>query len=137
MTFASGPLAHLRPGEGDAPPRLTVNFFGLLGPNGPLPLHLTEYARDRLRNSDDPTMARFLDLFHHRMLLFFYRAWAAGQPTVSRDRPGEDRFETYIGSLPALPWPRSAPRTPSPTPPGCSTPGCCRPTVETRRGWRP
>ena len=66
MTFASGLLAHLRPGEGDAPPRLTVNFFGLLGPNGPLPLHLTEYARDRLRNSDDPTMARFLDLFHHR-----------------------------------------------------------------------
>ena len=102
MTFASGPLAHLRPGEGDAPPRLTVNFFGLLGPNGPLPLHLTEYARDRLRNSDDPTMARFLDLFHHRMLLFFYRAWAAGQPTVSRDRPGEDRFETYIGSLPGV-----------------------------------
>jgi len=81
---------------------LTVNFFGLLGPNGPLPLHLTEYARDRLRNSDDPTMARFLDLFHHRMLLFFYRAWAAGQPTVSRDRPGEDRFEAYIGSLPGV-----------------------------------
>jgi type VI secretion system protein ImpH len=62
-------------------------------------LHLTEYARDRLRNADDPTMARFFDLFHHRMLLFFYRAWAAGQPTVSRDRPSEDRFEKYVGAL--------------------------------------
>jgi type VI secretion system protein ImpH len=79
-----------------------VNFFGLLGPNGPLPLHLTEYARDRQRNADDPTMSRFLDLFHHRMLMFFYRAWAAGQPTVSRDLPATDRFETYVGALEGL-----------------------------------
>jgi type VI secretion system protein ImpH len=99
LTFAASPLARFSAGEGTAPGRLRVNFFGLLGPNGPLPLHLTEYARDRLRNSDDPTMARFLDLFHHRMLLFLYRAWAAGQPTVSRDRPSEDRFETYVGAL--------------------------------------
>ncbi len=102
LTFAGSSLANLRAGDDGAPPRLAVNFFGLLGPNGPLPLHLTEYARDRLRNADDPTMSRFLDLFHHRMLLFFYRAWAAGQPTVSRDRPREDRFEHYIGALPGI-----------------------------------
>jgi len=102
LTFAASPLANLRGGEGGAPPQLSVNFFGLLGPNGPLPLHLTEYARDRVRNAADPTMSRFLDLFHHRMLLFFYRAWAAGQPTVSRDRPREDRFEHYIGALPGV-----------------------------------
>ena len=29
-------------------PRMLVHFFGALGPNGPLPLHLTEYARQRL-----------------------------------------------------------------------------------------
>jgi len=102
LTFAAATLARLRPADGEGPPRLSVNFFGLLGPNGPLPLHLTEYARDRLRNADDPTMARFLDLFHHRMLLFFYRAWASGQPTVSRDRRSEDRFEDYVGSLPGV-----------------------------------
>ncbi len=102
LTFAASSLANLRVGDDGAPPRLAVNFFGLLGPNGPLPLHLTEYARDRLRNAADPTMSRFLDLFHHRMLLFFYRAWAAGQPTVSRDRPREDRFERYIGALPGI-----------------------------------
>jgi type VI secretion system protein ImpH len=60
---------------------------------------LTEYARDRQRNADDPTMARFFDLFHHRMLLFFYRAWASSQPTVSRDRGSNDRFELYVGAL--------------------------------------
>ena len=52
------------------PPRLEQRFFGLLGPNGPLPLHLTEYARERLLHHGDATLVRFLDLFHHRLGLF-------------------------------------------------------------------
>ena len=62
--------AYTPPGDGREA-RLSVKFYGLLGPNGPLPLHLTEYARDRLRNANDPTFARFLDLFHHRQQLVF------------------------------------------------------------------
>jgi type VI secretion system protein ImpH len=99
LAFAASALARLRPALDGAPPRLAVNFFGLFGPNGPLPLHLTEYARDRQRNADDPTMVRFFDLFHHRMLMLFYRAWASGQPTVSHDRPAANRFELYVGAL--------------------------------------
>jgi type VI secretion system protein ImpH len=78
---------------------MSVHVLGLLGPNGPLPLHLTEYARDRQRNHDDPTFARFLDVFHHRMLSLFFRGWAQAQPTVGFDRPEEDRFGVYLGSL--------------------------------------
>jgi type VI secretion system protein ImpH len=85
--------------NGERPPRLEQRFFGLLGPNGPLPLHLTEYARERLMHHADPTLARFLDLFHHRLGLFFYRAWAEARPTVHQDRPEEDRFSMYVGSL--------------------------------------
>jgi type VI secretion system protein ImpH len=81
------------------PPRLEQRFFGLLGPNGPLPLHLTEYARERVLHHDDPTLVRFLDLFHHRLALLFYRAWADARPTVQHDRPDEDRFLLYSGSL--------------------------------------
>jgi type VI secretion system protein ImpH len=99
LVFASSALGGMRPGREGEPPHLTVNFFGLFGPNGPLPLHLTEYARDRMRNSDDPTMVRFFDLFHHRMLMLFYRVWAAGRPTVSHDRPATDRFQLYVGAL--------------------------------------
>ncbi|QBQ98974.1 type VI secretion system baseplate subunit TssG [Paraburkholderia pallida] len=84
-------------GEGRAP-RLAVNFFGLLGPHGALPTHLTEYIRDRERNADDPTFARFLDLFQHRMVSLFYRAWANAQPAVSLERPGRDRFAMYVGA---------------------------------------
>jgi len=104
LAFAPGALSGLLPG-GDGPPRLQVSFLGLLGPNGPLPLHLTEYVRDRLRNAGDPTLSRFLDVFHHRMLSLFYRAWANSQPTVSRDRPASDRYTTYVGALVGLALP--------------------------------
>ena len=74
-------------------------LFGLFGPNGPLPLHLTEYARERLRLAGDPTLSRFLDIFHHRFLALFYRAWAQAQPHVNRDRPKDDRFTIYVGAF--------------------------------------
>ncbi|MDQ2928238.1 MAG: type VI secretion system baseplate subunit TssG [Pseudomonadota bacterium] len=79
-------------------PRLGVRFFGLLGPQGPMPLHFTEYTRERLRFRGDATLARFLDMFHHRLLTLFYRAWAQAQPTVHHDRPGDDRFATWLGA---------------------------------------
>lgn len=85
--------------NGDGVPRLAVHFFGLFGPNGPLPLHLTEYARDRLRNHHDPTFSAFADVFHHRMLCLFYRAWADARPEVAYDRPASDRFPFYIDAL--------------------------------------
>ncbi len=99
LKFAPSTLAAYQPGKDDQPPRLSVNFFGLLGPNGPLPLHLTEYAYDRQHNSGDATFARFLDLFHHRMLSLFYRAWANGKPAVNFDRPHSDRFSLYVGAM--------------------------------------
>jgi type VI secretion system protein ImpH len=102
LSFAPAPLASFEHGHDGQPPRLQVRLFGLLGPNGPLPLHLTEYARDRLRNAGDPTFSRFLDLFHHRFLALFYRAWAQAQPHVSRDRHGEDRFTVYVGAFAGL-----------------------------------
>jgi type VI secretion system protein ImpH len=74
-------------------------FLGLFGPHGPLPLHLTEYAHDRATNSRDHTFTAFADLFHHRILELFYRAWAEARPTVQFDRPAEDRFSRYVGAL--------------------------------------
>ncbi|MEO5987455.1 MAG: type VI secretion system baseplate subunit TssG [Candidatus Eisenbacteria bacterium] len=99
LAFAPSTLASFQPPTATRPPRLDTFFFGLFGPNGPLPLHLTEYARDRERNSRDLTLRRFADLFHHRMLQLFYRAWADAQPTVQYDRPMDDRFGRYVGSL--------------------------------------
>ncbi|HET8747344.1 MAG TPA: type VI secretion system baseplate subunit TssG [Ramlibacter sp.] len=95
---APTPTLPQRGRETEAAPRLGVRFFGLLGPQGPMPLHFTEYVRERLRYRGDATLARFLDLFHHRLLLLFYRAWAQAQPAVQHDRPGEDRFAAWLGA---------------------------------------
>jgi type VI secretion system protein ImpH len=99
MIFAPSTLADFQPASEGRAARLSTYFFGLFGPSGALPLHLTEYARDRVRNADDLTFVRFVDLFHHRMLSLYYRAWAQAQPTVGFDRPSADRFSAFIASL--------------------------------------
>jgi len=110
LAFAPATLSALKPASSGGKPRLEVAFGGLFGPQGPLPLHLTEYARDRIINSQDPTFARFLDIFHHRMLSLVYRVWADAQPTVQFDRPESDRFAAYVGSLVGINLPGLADR---------------------------
>ena len=99
VTHAPAALAAFEQGDDDIPHRLLVHFFGLFGTDGPLPLHLTEYARDRRRNHRDAAFQRFADVFHHRAISLFYRAWADVRPTVAFDRPEQDRFAAYVGSL--------------------------------------
>ena len=98
LAFPPTAIARFERREGGAPPRLFQHFFGLLGCNGPMPLRFAEYVHGREKQDRDPTWARFLDMFNHRMLCLFYRAWAASQQTVSFDR-GDDPFGVYIASL--------------------------------------
>lgn len=100
LAFAPSTLSGLQPAEPDVrPERLLISFMGLFGPNGALPLHMTEYARDLQHNARDVTLARFLDVFHHRMISLFYRAWADAQKAVDFDRPDRARFATYLASF--------------------------------------
>lgn len=105
VVHAPAGLAGFDAGTDGKPDHLRVHFFGLFGPDGPLPLHLTEFARDRRRNHGDRTFQAFADLFHHRMLSLFYRAWANSRPTVSFDRPDQDRFAHYVRALIGLATP--------------------------------
>ncbi|MBO1114005.1 type VI secretion system baseplate subunit TssG [Bordetella petrii] len=98
MAFAPSTLASARPARARRAPELSIYSFGLFGPNGPLPLHLTEYARERMHHYGDKTLSAFADVFHHRLILLFYRAWADAQSTVSLDRK-EERFTRYVASL--------------------------------------
>ena len=101
LDFPASMLAAVEPIESN---RLKVlgYFFGLYGPNGPLPLHLTEYIHDRITNARDSTFAAFSDMFHHRMMELFYRAWANVRPTVHFDRPEQDQFAGYVSALAGL-----------------------------------
>lgn len=98
LSFAPANVAALRH-DGQGRPRVEVRFLGLFGPQGPMPTHLTAFVRSREYSSNDPTLARFADIFHHRQLSMFYRAWRQAQPTASRDRPAGDRFMTYVGAF--------------------------------------
>jgi type VI secretion system protein ImpH len=55
------------------PAQMTVTFLGLTGPSGVLPQHYTQRLIDQLREDDG--MREFLDIFNHRTVSLFYRAW--------------------------------------------------------------
>jgi len=74
-----------------------VKHLGLLGPQGPLPLATTEEAYHYVLAQDD-AFPRFLDVFNHRFIQLFFRAWADSRPIAQHDRPDADRFVAYIGS---------------------------------------
>jgi type VI secretion system protein ImpH len=76
--------------------------FGMFGPNGALPFHLTEYAFERQRHHEDATVVDFINLFQHRLATLFYRAWADSDPVASHARPDDDRFAHCLGSLVGL-----------------------------------
>lgn len=99
LAFAPSEIAALVPGTAGRPDRLEIYGLGLLGPQGPLPTHLTEYVWQRRENAGDPAFSRFLDLFHHRMISLLYRAWASAEPTVSQGGEGENPFAQFLGSL--------------------------------------
>ena len=99
LAFRGSALTEVSDGDDAAPARVRVSYFGAFGPHGPLPTHLTQYIDDRRRQRGDDTWVGFLDIFHHRLISLFYRAWANAQPTVQRDRPETDRFARYLGAL--------------------------------------
>ena len=97
LGFAPSTLSQVNRNENGLPV-ISVLHFGLFGPNGPLPLHLSEYVRERIFHHRDHTLSAFTDIFHHRLITLFYRAWADAQSTVSLDRK-ENRFTRYVASL--------------------------------------
>jgi type VI secretion system protein ImpH len=68
-----------------APAQMTVNFMGLTGPNGVLPQHVTMMLI-RLQRANDERLSNFQQLFDHRLISLFYRAWEKHRFLVTYDR---------------------------------------------------
>jgi type VI secretion system protein ImpH len=100
LDFAPAEIATFRD-DGDLP-QLEAYGFGMFGPNGSLPLHLTELAWERRRHFSDPSISDFINLFQHRMLELFYRAWADADPAATHDRPDADHFRLFLGAFTGL-----------------------------------
>jgi type VI secretion system protein ImpH len=79
-------------------PAVVINFMGLFGPSGLLPLYYTNLIVERIRQKDH-VLQEFLDIFHHRMAGLFYRAWEKYRFTIAYERGERDRFSHHLMDL--------------------------------------
>jgi type VI secretion system protein ImpH len=95
--FPASQIQELRWDTGGAPV-LVVNFMGLFGPLGTLPLYYSEMIRERLR-AKDTTVVAFFNIFNHRMISLFYQAWEKYRFTIAYERGERDRFSHHLLDL--------------------------------------
>jgi type VI secretion system protein ImpH len=100
MSFPASEVFTLEPAAGEGrPAEMSVTFLGLAGAAGVLPRHYTVLLTDpQMRRFVAPLRA-FLDLFNHRFLSLFYRAWEKYRFPIAYERGRDDRFSTYLFSL--------------------------------------
>jgi type VI secretion system protein ImpH len=99
LEFPASAIHEIRDGpRPGSPPEMVVAFLGMTGPLGVMPHCYTELLLERTRQKDY-AFAEFLDLFNHRLLSFFYRAWEKYRFPVSYERTGEDPFTEYLFDL--------------------------------------
>ena len=99
LAFASSTIKHVEKDEEAGVLNIFNQFFGLWGANGPMPHELTQYVLDQKRDYNDSTLANFVDVFHHRLLSLFFKAWADSQKTIDYDRPEDAHFPRFINSF--------------------------------------
>jgi type VI secretion system protein ImpH len=81
----------------EGPPEMMVNFMGLTGPSGALPYTYSELILERIR-AKDHGLAAFFDIFNHRAISLFYRAWQRSRFPVTYSGP-RDLFTRYLLDL--------------------------------------
>ncbi len=73
---------------------MMVNFLGMIGIVGVLPTHYSELINDRARYNDTALWS-FTDIFTHRAVSMFFRAWEKYRFPVQYER-GDDDFTAYL-----------------------------------------
>ncbi|NJM84061.1 MAG: type VI secretion system baseplate subunit TssG, partial [Tabrizicola sp.] len=109
LSFATRDVAAYQPGTEGAPPRVDIAVLGLLGPEGPMPLHITRWVMRRLserwfQGEDDRAMAdtAFVDLcnlLQHRMIALYWRAWGDARPEVQLGHGDGGRVRATLAAL--------------------------------------
>lgn len=89
LSFATSDITDYKESKSDREPgSMLVTFLGLFGPNGALPQHYTSLMLARLRQRDT-ALRDFLDLFNHRVISLFYRAWEKNRLPALYERHSE------------------------------------------------
>jgi type VI secretion system protein ImpH len=94
------PPAEIQSAESTAAgqPLLRTNFLGLIGASGVMPTQYTALIIERLL-ARDASFRDFIDIFHHRLLSLFYRAWEKFAFTVPYERGDEDSITPRLFDL--------------------------------------
>jgi type VI secretion system protein ImpH len=77
-----------------------VNFMGMVGVSGVMPIHYTELIMERIRYRDT-AMWTFLDIFTHRSVSMFFRAWEKYRFPIGYER-GQDDFTAFLFDIVGL-----------------------------------
>ncbi|MBS1794062.1 MAG: type VI secretion system baseplate subunit TssG [Acidobacteria bacterium] len=77
-----------------------VNFMGMVGVSGVMPVHYTELIMERARYRDT-AMWLFLDIFTHRSVSMFFRAWEKYRFPIGYER-GHDDFTAFLFDIAGL-----------------------------------
>lgn len=109
LSFSAKDVMKFQEAGEKAPARVTVANLGLLGPEGPMPLHLTRWVLDRLsqrwftgtqaEQTSDTTFVDFVNILQHRMIALYYRAWADAHPAVQVERSVGGRVRAMLEAM--------------------------------------
>lgn len=118
LGFATQDVVTFSPATDKGPARVTVANLGLLGPEGPLPLHVTRWVLDRMsqrwfagadaHQTSDTTFVEFVNILQHRMIALFYRAWADAHPGVQVERAVGGRIRAMMEAMAGIGLPETA-----------------------------
>ncbi|CDX29206.1 conserved hypothetical protein [Mesorhizobium sp. ORS 3359] len=109
LSFSARDVVKFQDAGEKAPARVTLANLGLLGPEGPMPLHLTRWVLDRLsqrwftgadaEQTSDTTFVDFVNILQHRMIALYYRAWADAHPAVQVERSVGGRVRAMLEAM--------------------------------------
>ncbi|AZO31814.1 MULTISPECIES: type VI secretion system baseplate subunit TssG [Mesorhizobium] len=109
LSFSARDVVKFQEASEKAPARVTVANLGLLGPEGPMPLHLTRWVLDRLsqrwfsgadaEQTSDTTFVDFVNILQHRIIALYYRAWADAHPAVQVERSVGGRVRAMLEAM--------------------------------------
>jgi len=97
LGFPASEIQHLEVSD-DGPAEMMVNFMGLTGPMGVLPYAYSELMLERAR-AKDHSLASFFDIFNHRAISLFHRAWQRARFPVTYAAGNRDLFSQYLLDL--------------------------------------
>lgn len=99
LAFPASEIQEMQFGD-DGQVKIYVNFMGLSTATGALPHPYTEFLLERIK-AKDRSPGEFFDVFNHRMIALFYRAWQKYRFYIAYERTGagDDAISTRLLDL--------------------------------------